>query len=448
MAPAEQSASLHEGCSTQQRSTATHEVYELSGSRLVEGGGADTVEGVGTGVGEPFSFARYRRLPATASPRTRSAVAAVPSSDSGLTYVDEPVGGATQTSTFALQGRAKRASDESARNPIGASLPSNSLDARVTAASPAQQRTSLRTTGLPPSAFSLPHELGASPRRVSSNATAAPLRSPAAHKELSGFRPAKLARRPAAPFLDADAASDVLAGALDEDETQLKENRPELLLPRRSRSRVEEWRDEVLAASAARSSSSSARAGAEAKGNADLVLRSPSKASGLQQDEHESDEATSTQQKPRRRTPAAAKKRAAAGEAVGHASLPKRRSTRKKSSRRRQDESFGAADQTGVSTADLVAMLPKRAKVFGKTRENEEESDETDYEYPSRKKTKSKPRARAVAQSKGGGKSPKRTRKARDQDTSDDTDTQLRKEQARRKWAEVDSFALEVERTL
>lgn len=391
-------------------------------------------------MAEPFSFARYRRLPATASPPTRTAVAAVPSSDSGLTYVDEPVGGATQTSTFALQGRAKRASDESARNPIGASLPSNSLDARVTAASPAQQRTSLRTTGLPPSAFSLPHELGASPRRVPSNAAPAPLRSPAAHKALSGFRPAKLARRPAAPFLDADAASDVLAGALDEDETQLKENRPELLLPRRSRSRVEEWRDEVLAASAARSGSSSARAGAEATGNADLVLRSPSKAGGLQQDEHEPDEASSTQKKPRRRTPAAAKKRTAAEDAAGHASPPKRRSTRKKSSGRRQDESFGGADETGVSTADLVAMLPKRAKVFGKTRENEDESDETDYEYVrfkqtivnsadtdshsrqrSRKETKSKPRARAVTQSKGGGKSPKRTRKTRNQDTSDDT---------------------------
>ncbi|GAA5997169.1 uncharacterized protein JCM10292_000073 [Rhodotorula paludigena] len=398
---------------------------------------------------EPFSFARYRRLPATASRPTRSAVAAASSSDSGLTYVDEPVGGATQTSTFALQGRAKRASDESGRNAIGASAPSKSLDAPVMAASPAQQRTSLRATGLPPSAFCLPREPGASPRRVPSSAAAAPLRSPAAHKAQSGFRPAKLARRPAAPFLDADAASDELAGALGEDETQLKENRPELLLPRRSRSRVEEWRDEVLAASAARSSSSSARAGAEAKGNADLVLRSPSKAGGLQQDEHEPDEASSTQKKPRRRTPAAAKKRTAAEDAADHASPPKRRSTRKKSSGRRQDESFGGADQTGVSTAELVAMLPKRAKVFGKTRENEEESEETDYDrQPSRKETKSKPRARAVTQSKGGGKSPKRTRKTRDQDTSDDTDTQLRKEQARKKWAEVDSFALEVERTL
>ncbi|GAA5938661.1 hypothetical protein JCM10213_006994 [Rhodosporidiobolus nylandii] len=145
--------------------------------------------------------------------------------------------------------------------------------------------------------------------------------------------------------------------------------------------------------------------------------------------------------------------------------LKKRPTTSAEHARSPSGSGSGGVDET-LTTKDLLALLPKRQKVFdtnlrirkdsdASADEGEEDDgeDRTDYElFPSsrhRRSTKSNKRARKPLygtrkRSSTGGR---RTQK-REEESEDDSEKERRREAARKKWAAVDAFELETVLTL
>ncbi|GAA6057920.1 hypothetical protein JCM3770_002208 [Rhodotorula araucariae] len=358
-----------------------------------------------------------------------------PTSSSGLTYADVQRELEEAPNPFALEGRARRASDEAARRASG--LPSPPGGPSYHVPGPRATHANLLYSreiglgalgGLPPSAFSAARSSALAPTLDS--ATAQPC-AQTAHL-LHALR-SSATRSP--PSSSRDASRLIGLGR----EAAAKENRPPTPAARRPPGWVADWRDEVHRAVAARAKA----------------------AEGVVEAAVEAEVAPSPQEPVPQVKKRAARKKTVRTQSHTPSELspPKRRLRRKRVARAEADENGAAAaaaadraDETAVSTKDLVAMLPKRARRFGTVRENEEdepeeeeEEEETDYELldsPSRRRSKRKP---TVARSRAASR--KKQRCGTDSQ-SDNSESLRQKEATRKKWDEVDSFALEVVYTL
>ncbi|GAA5837104.1 hypothetical protein JCM9279_005587 [Rhodotorula babjevae] len=428
-----------------------------------------------------------------------------PSSSSGLTYqdiapaaLDAP---ADQPNPFALEGQAKRAADQArllAQRQLGA--------------------PALPSFGLPPSAFS--HQLlGASAAAGPSSSTLFPPVRHASFVSLDGGTSSLGVAPRSTNRQKRDLLRDLLSngggsGASSRDGRASdagKENvepaqRHRLLLaapvpastsaleletPKRQRTRVVEWRNDVHRAASVdelRGSSgggavrvdervarrgeaavdlAGARATSEEKGARSTQARprgaAVGRAKGQQVGGETDGERAQPAKKPRQRRRVADKDEqgrrgsTSPGAGAAAASAPKRRSGR---SKRVSGPPAAAADETGVSTLDLVAMLPRRAKRFGRSGglssqdegdEDEEEDEATDYDDPgpsSKRKPKQRKPATRSRKTVSTAAPRKKTRRDESSGASDNSVSRREKEAKRRKWAEVDAYELEVRKTL
>ncbi|GAA5925036.1 hypothetical protein JCM3775_006347 [Rhodotorula graminis] len=433
------------------------------------------------------------------------------SSSSGLTYQDvaPTPGPASQLNPFALEGQAKRAADQALL-----------LAARQR--QPAPGAPASAPFGLPPSAFSHQY-LGAPAAPGPLSSTFLP---PSRHPSLvsladsgDGVAPRSTHRR-RRQLLDAllpdrgRGSSASSAAGHDGDGDAGKENvepvrrasylaapaaaaHLEPATPKRQRIRVAEWRDQVHRAAsveegtsagegASRVDESAARQGAVTVGAAAgrpagkaqesrAAQAQPRRTAGERQQGKEGNVAEGEEDGERARQPKKTRQRrrpnastdqrarsppsSTGGGAGRGVSGPKRRSGR---TQRASEPAPAAADETGVSTLDLVAMLPRRAKRFGRRGglssqdEGDEDEDEdedvaTDYDdLDATSKRKAKQRKPATRSRKTVAKAPagKTRRRVDASGGSDDSAAHREKEAKRRKWADIDAYELEIVPTL
>ena len=361
-----------------------------------------------------------------------------PSSSSGLTYQDAApaaVNRPPQPNPFALAGQAKRAADQAL---LLAPRPRQ----------PAPGAPAPPPFGLPPSAFSN-QPLGASA-----------LVPPSRHNSLLSFgssgagvgvapRSTNRQQRELLRTLRSDGGGSsassatgngARAGAAGKENVEPARRRPVLAAPRtagalepetpkRQRTRVVEWRNDVQRAASVDEGRSSGgvdgavrvdervrpRGGAAvgaagmqavSKGHGALGAQAqqPRRTAGMREKGEKGEQAGSEDDDERARPAKKVRQRRRAADepkqrrrssvssgAEAAASAPPRRSGRTKRERApaaAAAAAAGAADETGVSTLDLVAMLPKRAKRFARRGglssqdedEGEDEDEATDYE--------------------------------------------------------------------
>ncbi|GAA5898250.1 hypothetical protein JCM8208_000196 [Rhodotorula glutinis] len=449
----------------------------------------------------------HRRPPGSATPVLILSPSAH-SSSSGLTYQDiaPAANHVDRPNPFALEGQAKRAADQAALVLARQRQPALAAPAPV-------------PYGFPPSVFSR-QQLGApaAPGPTSSSTFLPLSRHPSlvslGDSASGAVAPRSINRqqRELLHALRSDHGGGSSAGsAAGKENVEPVRRRPflgaptptaapglEPPTPKRQRIRVAEWRDQVHRAAsveegtsggdgASRVDGRAPRQGAAAVGagatrpvGKEQEGRTPQAQPGrtvvgrqqgkpAQEEEGEDGERAQPLKKARQRRQPAAKDDQPArsspssgggGRGGPDVSAPKRRSGRTKRASG-PVPTTAAANETGVSTLDLVAMLPRRAKRFGRRgglssqdegEEEDEEDEATDYDDPGpTSKRKAKQRKPATRSRKTVGKAPSGRTRKRDEASGESDNSAARrkkKEAARLKWAEIDAFPLEVVPTL